>query len=575
MYLKEKDGKWICAAYWIAVVIFSAVNLSVVYCVLFAGGAMSLMSRTISAVADSLLLFMPMIFLRGKWIRVIPVWFVLLALLGLANVLYFRNFNDCISGISYFSAAGFNRFAFDGALGSLRPSDAVFGITSLAVVILTRRLSSDYAGLSIRMRGLYAAVSVVFISAQFALSVRRISIFNSTDAKGALREYADSFRLRTTWKSYVMDYGFSGYLVRSVAETCGGGYTLTDADRRELMTFLDRDVGVLSSDLRSAFAGNRGKNLILIIVESLNSKALFLPESGMTAPCLAGLCSDSSVLFYPRVEAQTGHGRSSDGQFIYNTGMLPLRGEALVSRFADACYPSLAKSLGYESVEVIGEDRSLWSHALTSRSYGFDMLVDNVVAPDVPVALQDSLIFKRAAEIADTFSAPFFMQVTTIGMHKPYNRPTGVSLPFTSIADERDRHYMEAVNAFDRAFASFLTHLKENGIYDRSVIVVAADHEEMYPLLSERFSEKEIPVFILNCGVGRGDVEATGGCCQADLYPTVLDVMGVECRYRGFGRSFLRAGSDRIPYDKAIGLSEKLIRSRSSGLLLGSDVEVY
>ncbi len=129
---------------------------------------------------------------------------------------------------------------------------------------------------------------------------------------------------------------------------------------------------VISTPSGSAGA-NRSRNLIFIIVESLASDAVGATVNGVkVAPTLSALAADSSAIVFRRMQAQVNHGRSSDGQFIYNTGLLPLRNNVVAKRYPSANYPSIAKALGYaNSSEVVGEKPTFYNHSITNLSYGY------------------------------------------------------------------------------------------------------------------------------------------------------------------------------------------------------------
>ena len=528
--------------YWGSAVTLTAVGLWMAYAAV-ASESMSAGMRALYAVADAMVWLLPLVWVSRKWLYAVPAWGTLLAVVIEANLLYARNFNDCIAGISYFASGTVNPFVISTSLSSLRAADMTLLLSIGALWMLTARMRRSYSRSNPGM-AVYAALAVMLFAAQCGASVRRQAIYSGTSIPEAFDDYRDGFRQQTAWKGYVAQYGFPGYLVRAMKDNfrtpvrlSARDITLIDDFRRNYRPSAPLPVGA-----DSMLSLNSGKNLILIIVESLNAKALTLPEAPLVAPNLTRLAADTAVLHFPRIEAMTGHGRSSDGQFLYNTGMLPLREEALINRYASAPYPSLAKILGRESTEIIGEDRSVWNHGQTSLSYGFSRLIDNTVPFGTPIAEMDSLIFARALRELPRLQRPFYLEVTTIGMHKPYGRDTGVDLPLPPDSyTAEDRHYLEALHAFDRALGDFLDSISRSGQAGESVIVIAADHEEMYPMLSERFTEKTIPAFILGSGMPRAPRHSAAHI-QADLFPTVLDAIGRTSteEYRGMGRSMLR-----------------------------------
>ncbi|WP_225229538.1 glycerophosphodiester phosphodiesterase family protein [Paenibacillus gallinarum] len=103
-------------------------------------------------------------------------------------------------------------------------------------------------------------------------------------------------------------------------------------------------------------------------------------------------------------------------------------------------------------------------------------------------------------------------------------------------------NYLQAQNYADRALGGFLDKLEEDGILDKSIIVVYGDHfapglhaDDMYKLLgkdtkpnvyesSELF---KVPFIVrLPKGEDAGVIDNTGG--QMDLYPTLINLLGLN-----------------------------------------------
>lgn len=510
------------------IVCLATINFSVLYRTFFAQGEMSFFSCAVYSIADALVVFLPFIFVRRKLLYITLLWFLTITILIYCNILYFRNFNDAICGASYFVSGGLNRFVADAVFASVRFTDIIIAVTTLSAVIIAVRAYRIDEIINKYFIYSYIAITVLFVIGQVGLSVRRISIFNHIDRTHSVMVYRQCFNLKNDrmaymndWKTYVLNYGFTGYLTRVILDCMQTRqYEVSEMDILEVKKFLHKNNHIAKSDsvvLTDLQINNCDKNLILIIVESFNSKVLELDEVNEVAPSIKKWSEDSTALYFPNIEAMTGHGGSSDGQFMINTGILPLQAEALVSRYADADYPSLAKILGYNSIEVIGENRSVWSHYLTTKSYGYDRLVDNILPNKTPIAIQDSLIFAKAKDEIKNMVQPFFVQITTIGMHKPYTRDTGVTINLNNDYPISDRHYFEAVYTFDKNCGNFIEELKKLGIYEKSVIVIVADHEESMPELSETFNEKRIPMLILNSSLSCNEKYTDGRYRQIDI----------------------------------------------------------
>ncbi len=49
---------------------------------------------------------------------------------------------------------------------------------------------------------------------------------------------------------------------------------------------------------------------------------------------------------------------------------------------------------------------------------------------------------------------------------------------------------------------------------------------------------REIPIYIVNGGIGDSNAW-TGECNQLDVYTTILDIMGIQSKWRGLGHTLL------------------------------------
>lgn len=166
----------------------------------------------------------------------------------------------------------------------------------------------------------------------------------------------------------------------------------------------------------------------------------------------------------------------------------------------------------------------------------------------------DVNILRAASALLPTLPRPFVAQITTLSMHEPYSTPNpDFPIPYqVSISDPRDRSYLSEAMCFDRALGEFLNSLKSAGIYDSSIIAIVADHAPRRAALGEITTSEYIPFIIINSGINLKTSEIR---LQTDLFPTLLDIMGVDnyrlpaldCKYRGVGTSLLQP-SERTPY---------------------------
>lgn len=520
-------------------------------------------SRSVASLADGLLMMLPFVFLRGR-----AIWLSLLPLLAApvlieANLMYLRNFGDVMAPALYSGPSAFDPIVIAGAANALRPGDIILpllsGVAATALAVLRRPLSAKGCGL--RFAAAYCALTLMAIMAQGFLMYRRYAIYNDNDWRFSTVKEEFTIAPRKWWP-YFLEGNLSYYLMRMAPHFFDTPRIMSS----EESAAVERFFAERASEAREVPPGNPPSNLIFIIVESWSPKVLDLPEAAAIAPTLLALAEDSASVYIPRVRCQAGVGRSADGQLLYNTGLLPLEREPFCISFAYKEYPALPRAFRH-SVEIIGEDAEIWAHSATNRAYGFRGLVSNLARwEDVPRA--DSLIFKTAAAVADTIAEPFYMEITTLSTHDPFEDGS-VELPrdisISSLGDKRDLNYVARFNMFDRSLSRFLNHIKDTGLYDRTLIVIASDHDINPITVSEAIYDSSVPVLILNSPVAI-DADAAS-FRQTDVFPTILDLMDLRIPYynttfRGVGLSM----TDSSPRDTVMArereLSELVITRR-------------
>lgn len=543
-------------------------------------------SSLISALSEASLLTLPYIFLprRWRWTITIPGFIVAASLL--VNAWYYPYFGDIMPPGNFLMASTIDNTLVECSIAAMRWTDLLIALPMPAVLVyyIWRRRQISQGSPSTRLR--------------LAVTTLLTCLFICGPLKGFATVYsqlpANEHTPANAWKAYTMPG--TAIFTHTVRHGYIGGYItygsinkeieLTEADRQEIILAGKRTpappLDELAQPLRGATEANRGKNLIFILVESLSTSSLDRTLGGRrVTPCLDSLVASPDVIAFTSVYSQVGPGKSSDGQFIYNTGILPLYDMPLVSVAARHPFPALAKELRpAESVEIIGESRALWFHDDTNRSYGFTRLIDRAVQTSdgktAPSAIRDSMILARARAELPRLRRPFYALVITLGMHGPYSPDDSPRLfhgaaPAGMGTQEYSHHEHTAV--LDSQLASFLEWLHAAGLYDNSLIVITGDHTP-HRMVGEDFATRPVPLIILNSGIG---VKSSLPAGQIDIYPTILDLMGrlENASWRGLGNSLLRhraIPSDPLRPDSALtSLSRKIILGNPFGTAIHAD----
>jgi arylsulfatase A-like enzyme len=217
------------------------------------------------------------------------------------------------------------------------------------------------------------------------------------------------------------------------------------------------------------------------------------------------------------------------GQHCHNNGMLGLahRGWPLNDYHQHIVHP-LREGAGYRSV-LIGEQHISKDPAVI----GYDEVieVDSHHADEVaPIAI----------EALRTSDEPFFMSVGFFETHRDFAVPTSVrdtlySLPPAHLPDtERTRADMAAFKAsarsLDQGIGAVLNGLHHFGLTENTIVLCTTDHGLAFPNAKATLYDRGIGVMMIMRGPGG----FTGGkvfdamVSQLDIYPTLLDVAGVE-----------------------------------------------
>lgn len=522
---------------------------------------------------DAALMAAPALLLPRRWRMVMLLPVALTALYLMASQAYFQYWHDTLPLDLVFRSASWNGFVADAA-GSL------FGATQWAILLITAAYGVGLwltgrkraGGYCLRGRLLWLAGAAGFYILTFAgwMYQRR----NYLQSIGEDPSFAELMSMKFSDGESTNGGKFDqSSLIYSCFEISkiGGGVDFLELDDEEDL-FIERTIGE-GSTMSGIVSKNEQKNLIFIIVESLNADMIRINYGGRSVtPVIDSLLADSTTFAALNVRVQVGAGGSSDGQMIYNTGLLPVFGNSTAMTYGgNRTFPSLAKSLPVaDAQEFIVEGGEVWNHFVTSAAYGYSSLNDShsiaALGIDVTETGQDRAVFEMALRLMPGMRQPFLAEIVTLSMHYPFideGAPRRSWIDSLPDIPTLERNFLQTLNYFDGELGRFLEGLKAEGLYDNSLIVLASDHDQAYKNNSRNAAERHPIAFIaLNSGVGR---RIERPVYQMDVYPTILDLMGWRGDgYRGMGCSLV--GEDYCMTD-----SMAAERRRASDLIIRSD----
>ena len=317
-----------------------------------------------------------------------------------------------------------------------------------------------------------------------------------------------------------------------------------------------------------AFGAARGKNLIVIQVESLQDFVVdYRVGDQWVMPHLRAWRGDA--LRFADITDQTSEGRTSDAEFATMTSLLPIDHGAAAFQYPTNHYvglPGVLGEHGYNTFSAVAFAQDFWNRDVVHSRYGFmHSLFEPEFQPGERIGwgLNDRDFLQQMVPRLEQARQPFCGWLITLSLHHPYESfpQAHKELTLGPLENTPFGNYLHAMHYFDEALEEFRQSLAHDGLLDKSVVVVFGDHDAGFPFEPLTFrllgiGEGEvpwmladrIPLFVrvpgLTDGVPASVLEAPGG--QVDIAPTVLSLLGVDAAGLPWtGRNLLADPADR------------------------------
>lgn len=483
--------------------------------------------------ADAMLFALPVFFLYKK--RFLFPYIILVLMYFLTNIWYYRNYGTLMPLSSYLMLENLNGLG-PSIINSMRWIDLwiVFPVVFYMFYYTMLEKWKNYQ--SFDWKGFFISIIVILgiISPSY--------IFHKST------EYAHPFGLfRNEIVRAYRQLGFVNYWIYQMKFLKG-----CTAEEKEYASLFMEIYFKSNNDIKPLTGSDNRKNLILILVESLQSWPIELKINGTeVTPYLNNLVKQDSVLYFSKVLPQVKGGRSADAQLLINTGLLPINEGATASLFGTNEYiglPELLKDYGYYSTSMLCDNKAYWNQEATTKSYGFANLIDEL--DDDAGVRADEHLFKNALPLLKDMKEPFYAQLVTMSGHDAIKTDFESELNEYEFIDEQVKYNLVITEYVDKCLGKFIEALKAKGLYDKSVIIITGDHDNItYNHFEGReeceLSDRYVPFIIINSPLFTKTDNVIG---QSDIFPSIFDIMGIESDYRGLGESVFRKQWDCAVY---------------------------
>ena len=467
------------------------------------------------------------------------ICFVITWIWSFSNVLYSRFFHHYLT----ISAISQGKAISDGIIirciiDNIIWIDVYFILIVLLFLFITK--SQKIEAIIIRKRVFLYLICLLFV---VELSVHACYVFvNSTSSNWGYYRYRmntihanmNRYSLQPNYIHFVR--GSFRALFIDIYNSINGTITLSEEKKAEIESYIKSSRNNISGKYIS-----KPENIIFILIESYMSFVSDIRINGLeVTPFLNSLQHDPSVYFNRHMQENVTIGESSDGQFIYVTGLLPLHSRITISKAKDNTLPSLPKLMKRESRMIIPTISSMWEQDEMCTKYGFmDLFTSFDYSGKHGDDLNDEQVFQLAMQKDIESHERFFSFIITMSMHQPYTEQMDTTFHISTsktISNEL-ACYLNACHYTDQQIKNYFNHLKLRNIYNNSLIVIASDHA----VHCSDFGGvcQELPFYIINAKGLPKDMMWNKRCNQVDVYPTLIDILGIKCDWNGFGYSLL------------------------------------
>ncbi|MBN2686007.1 MAG: sulfatase-like hydrolase/transferase [Pontiellaceae bacterium] len=344
-----------------------------------------------------------------------------------------------------------------------------------------------------------------------------------------------------------------------LASTLAENFMLSDDFAEEAIATIQLEPRTSLEEYLEYNAPQKTPNIFLIVLESItwNHFSFTGYERQDITPNLQAL-SEQSTLF-PLTYATANH--SNYAQPSIHSSQYPLRTKAL-NNYTTVDYPKtmlidiLAQS-GYQTAFISSQNED-W---LGMKSFIFadtelqyfrhskDELGDDIGAES---KIDDKLTCSWALDYLDQRDpeTPVFLYMNLQRTHFPYDIPEEADHPYQPCSTDdfqysyfgypRDQiqtvvnKYDNALHYVDEQVGTFINYLKENDLYEDSLIIVTTDHGESFyehglPTHSSSLYDDQIRVCTLVKEPGQQSAAVRNDpISQIDINPTILEILGMD-----------------------------------------------
>ncbi|MCM3389940.1 LTA synthase family protein [Ureibacillus chungkukjangi] len=473
--------------------------------------------------------------LRNRYLITVSAF---LAIVLFANVGFYRFYNDFITFAVLFQTSNFGDLG--NSVADIISFTDILYFADLIVLLIAIKFIPKSEGITpvrIEMRRAYFVLSMAIVFLNLGLS--------ETERPQLLTRAFD----RELLVKNIGTYNYHLYDIYVQSKSSAQRALADGSELVEVDNYVQANQAAVNPEM---FGKYKGRNVILVSLESLQSFVINNEMNGeVVTPFLNSLTNDKDTYYFNDFYHQTGLGKTSDSEFIVENSLFGLGRGAVFFTHGGNTYNTMSEKLGengYFTNVMHSNNSSFWNRNEIYESFNIDKFYDieSYEVTDensVNWGLKDIPFFEQSVDLMKEMDQPFYSKMITLTNHYPFTlEEEDIMIPEYNSNSGTLNRYFQTVRYLDESIKTFFDKLKEEGLYDNSIIVMYGDHygisENHNKAMSMYLGKEEItaydsallqsvPLFIHVPGSGDGQVmdEAAG---QIDLRPTIMHLLGIE-----------------------------------------------
>jgi phosphoglycerol transferase MdoB-like AlkP superfamily enzyme len=491
---------------------------------------------------------------RGR-IRFLFTLDILISLILISDIVYFRYFKDVIT-VSALKNVKLLSGVSDSVKSLINIKDFLYLIDIIFLIPIIKKFKIVDNKKKVFLRKVCMFITILLVGvimdtqSVYAVSKEQPTLLSSMSNRIYLTKMIGNINFHA-----IDAYNFISTSIKNSSK-------LSDARQNEIKNFLVTNNESTGTNLKAV---GEGKNLIMIQVEALQSFVINKKINGQEiTPNLNRWINKS--MYFDNYFYQVAGGTTSDAEFMSNNSLYPAESGAAYYSYSGNAYNSLANELKnkqYYTAAFHGNTEGFWNRNVMYPAEGFDKFYGQHsfnIDENIGLGLSDKSFLNQSFDKLKTLKEPYYSFLITLSSHYPYDDTKGYGeFNVGEYENTLLGNYLKGIHYTDQQLGVFLDKLEKEKITDNSIVVLYGDHfaipkdnaDELYKFEKVNNANdlnweqyQKVPMFIHFPGDENKGVNHTYSG-QMDLYPTLANILNLPKQYM-LGKDILNSSSGKV-----------------------------